>query len=248
MANATNKKLTSTIGYQYYGIGADGSDKALSVAYLENTISIGIFNLLPSSQQTNNSKFDYKQGTTIFLKGKQSKTLSRLIKRAQKKILDGEKFEPAAVSSASNLIEVANGTNYGLGEGLTIAIYSGINANKTCDAPAIFKFNDDKIITSYDHKSGTYSEGTMDADIDYLITQLEEFAKGITNAHAHCIKKEMSFDVSKFASRQIQICQALNINLETASSSKASWNNNWNNSSTSTANMSTADLLNELDG
>lgn len=247
MANATNKKLTSTIGYQYYGTGADGSDKALSVAYLENTISIGIFNLLPPSQQTNNSKFDYKQGTSIFLKGKQSKILARLIKRAQKKILDGEKFEPAAVSSASNLIEVANGTEYGLGEGLTLAIYSGINSNKTCDAPAVFKFSDDKIITSYDHKSGTYSEGTMDADIDYIVTQLEEFAKGITGAHAHCIKKEMSFDISRFASRQLQICEALNINLASAGSAKASWNNSFNGAA-STANMSTADLLNELDG
>ena len=87
--------------------------------------------------------------------------------------------------------------------------------------------------------------------------QLTEFAKGITNASAHCIKKEMSFDIGRIMSRQIQCCQALGINLETVHTAKNSWNTNngggnYNNyqsrpSTSSVSNISTDDLLKELD-
>ena len=94
---------------------------------------------------------------------------------------------------------------------------------------------------------------------DYkLIDQLTEFAKGITNASAHCIKKEMSFDIGRIVSRQIQCCQALGINLETAHTARTNWNggnggynnNNYQSSrssSTSVSNISTDELLKELD-
>lgn len=250
MANPNSKKLTSTIGYQYFGIGADKSDKALSVAYLENNISIGIFGLLPVSQQTDRSKFDYSNGHTIYLKGKQAKILSRLVRKAAKNIVEGNSVEPTAVSSAGNLIEVANGTTYGLNDGLAIAIYTKINPDKTSDGPAVFQFSNEKLITNYNHKDGSYGEGMIDSDIDYFVDQLVEFAKGITNAKAHCIKKEMSFDMGRFASRQLQCCQALGINLESPYNSKNTWNNNnnySNHASSSAANVSTDDLLRELD-
>lgn len=248
---ANGKKLTSTIGYQYFGKGNDGEDKSLSVAYLENNISIGIFGLLPASQQTERSKFDYNSGHTIYLKGKQAKTLSRLIKKAAAKIASGEDVIPTSVSSAGNLIEVANASTYGMDNGLAIAIYTKINPDKTSDAPAVFKFQDEKLITNYNHSDGTYGEGSIDSDIDYFVDQLTEFAKGITGAKAHCIKKEMSFDISRFAARQIQCCQALGINLETPHSARVNWNNNGSNNShvsnnSVVSNISTADLLNEL--
>lgn len=254
MPNGT-KKLVSTIGYQYFGKGADGSDKSLSVAYLENNISIGVFSLLPASQQTDRNKFDYNSGHTIYLRGKQAKTLARLIKKAAKDIINGDSVEPSAISSAENLIEIANGEHYGMSNGVAIAIYNKISPDKTCGEPATFLFSNEKLITNYDHKTGSYSEGIIDSDIDYFVDQLTEFAKGITNAKAHCIKKEFDFNMNKFASRQIEMCRALNINLETPRSAR----NDWNSGSTyknplqsggvqSAANMNTDDLLRDIEG
>ena len=258
MANPNGPKLTSTIGYQYFGKGADGSDKSLSVAYLENNISIGIFSLLPQSQQTDRARFDYNSGNTIYLRGKQAKNLARLLKKAVKSKAEGDAIIPTAVASAHNLIEIADSSEYGMDEGIAIAIYTNINADKTCDAPAVFKFENEKLLTNYNRSNGTYGETLIDSDIDYLIDQLTEFAKGITNASAHCIKKEMSFDIGRIVSRQIQCCQALGINLETAHAARTNWNggnggynnNNYQSSrssSTSVSNISTDELLKELD-
>lgn len=247
MANTNGKKLTSSIGYQYFGKGADGSDKSLSVSYLENNISIGIFSLLPESQQTDKSRFDYNSGHVIYIKGKQAKMLAKLIKKCD----EDDGFEPKAISSGSNLIEVARGTNYGMDKGVTIAIYNNINPDKTCEAPATFQFSHEKIISNYKYENGSYDEAyAVNSDIDYFVDQLLEFAKGITNAAAHCIKKEFSFDINKFTSRQLQCCQALGINFETPQSARNSWNNQQysNNNHQRASNISTDDLLNELGG
>lgn len=256
MTNGTNtKRLVSTIGYQYFGKGADGQDKSLSVAYLENHISIGIFSLLPASQQTDRNKFDYKSGYTIYLKGKQAKTLSRLVKKAAKNILAGEEVEPSAISSAENLIEVANGTHYGMGEGVALAIYNKITPDKTCGEPATFLFSTEKLITNYNHKTGTYGEGLIDSDLDYFVDQLTEFAKGITNAKAHCIKKEFDFNMNRFASRQLEMCKALNINFDTPRSARNDWNNGstyrnpiQSNSVHPVAEINTDELLRDIEG
>jgi hypothetical protein len=249
MAATNGKKLTSTIGYQYFGTGVDGSDKALSVAYLENNISIGIFSTLPPSQQTDKFKFDYSKGHTIYLKGKQAKILSRILKKAVKTLSEGGEIEPTAVSSAGNLIEIANGKTYGMDDGIAIAIYTKINPDKTCDDPAVFQFHNENLIANYNHKNGTYDARSIDSDIDYLIDQLTEFAKGITGAKAHCIKKEMSFDMARFASRQLQCMQALGVNIESAHNSRNAWNSNQQNNAGRgySTNVSTEDLLSELD-
>ena len=243
--NTTGKRLVSTIGYQYFGKGSDGSDKSLSV---------GIFSMLPASQQTDKNKFDYNSGHTIYLRGKQAKILARLIKKAAKDISSGESFEPSAISSAGNLIEVASGDHYGMTNGIAIAVYNKINPDKTCGDPATFLFSNEKLITNYDHKTGSYEDGIIDSDVDYFIDQLTEFAKGITNAKAHCIKKEFDFNMNRFASRQIEMCRALNINIESPIRARNDWSggNNYKSPtqsgySSSAANMSTDDLMNEID-
>lgn len=246
---ADNKRqLVSTIGYQYFGKGADGSDKSLSVAYLENNISIGIFDLLPPSQQTERSKFDYKSGHQIYLKGKQAKTLARLIKKAYANMCEGKDIDPLAINSADNLIEVASGNYYGASDGIAIAIYNEVKPDKTATKPAIFIFGNESLIKNYDYKAGTYEHGTIDADIDYIVDQLTEFAKGITNARSHCIKKEMNFNMNRFTSRQIQMCKALGINLETPRSARTDWNSGNSHSSGSVLDVDTESLLNELNG
>lgn len=255
-SNGSSKRLVSTIGYQYFGRGADGSDKSLSVAYLENNISIGIFSMLPASQQTDRSKFDYNSGHTIYLRGKQAKILARVLRKAAKAISEGELLEPRAISSAGNLIEVASGTHYDMPEGLVIAIYNNINPDKTAEAPATFMFSNEKLIANYDHKSGSYNDDIIDADVDYFIDQLTEFAKGITNAKAHCIKKEFDYNMNRFATRQLEICRALNINIESPIKSRNDWSGGSNyrsqtqsgyNSQHATA-ISTDDLMNEIAG
>lgn len=250
-----SKKLVSTIGYQYFGKGSDGSDKSLSVAYLENNISIGIFSMLPASQQTERNKFDYSSGHTIYLRGKQAKILARVIKKACKNIANGESVEPNAISSAGNLIEIATGDHYGMPGGIAIAIYNKINPDKTCGEPATFLFSNEKLIKNYDNKTGDYEDEFIDSDIDYFVDQLTEFAKGITNAKAHCIKKEFDFNISRFASRQIEMCRALNINIESPIKSRNDWSGGSSYksptqsgySNQNVATMSTEDLMNEID-
>ena len=91
------------------------------------------------------------------------------------------------------------GTRHGMDKGVTIAIYNNINPDKTCEAPATFQFSHEKIISNYNYENGSYDEAyAVNSDIDYFVDQLLEFAKGITNAAAHCIKKEFSFDINKF--------------------------------------------------
>lgn len=254
--NGTTKRLVSTIGYQYFGKGADGSDKSLSVSYLENNISIGIFSMLPASQQTDRSKFDYNSGHTIYLRGKQAKVLSRVIKKACKSMAEGEVFEPRAISSAGNLIEVASAEHYGMSGGLAIAIYNNIKPDKTTDAPATFMFSNEKLIANYDHTSGSYSDDLIDADVDYFIDQLTEFAKGITGAKAHCIKKEFDYNMNKFASRQIEMCRALNINIESPIKARNDWSggSSYNRSQTQSGysnqhatSINTDDLMSEIE-
>lgn len=254
MANNNGKRLVSTIGYQYFGKGKDGSDKSLSVSYLENTISIGIFSMLPPSQQTDKSKFDYASGSTIYLRGKQAKILARLLKKAVKDLANGDVIEPNAISSAGNLIEVASGERYGMANGIAIGIYNNINPDKTCGEAATFLFSSEKLISNYDNLSGKYNDTYIDSDVDYLIDQLTEFAKGITNAKAHCVKKEFDFNMNKFASRQIEICRALNINFESPIRSRNDWSGGSSYKSptqsgyqSQSAAMTTDDIMSEID-
>ena len=248
--NNGGQKLVSTIGCQYFGIGEDKNNRSLSVGYLENNISIGIFKPLPQSQQTDKSKFDYTSGSVIYLKGKQAKSLYRLIKKAVSMISDNVDFDPMAISSADNLIEVANGTYYGLNNGIAIAIYNEISQDKTCGEPSVFQFTNESYITKYDRKTGKYELGYIDSDIDYFMDQLHEFSKSINNASSHAIKKEMSFNISRIMSRQLQCCQALGINMDGMSSYKAktSWSNKNSNTDGAIEQIdSLVDALNDVD-
>lgn len=247
MADQKNKYLVRTIGNQYYGYGADG-DKALSVNYLENNISIGIHGLLPTSQQSVGSKYDYKSGNFIFLSGKKCKALSRILNKAKNAFENGEKIGSHSIASAVNLIEVCDGTKFGLNEGITLVIYNNLNDDKTSDNFTVFQFRNEDIVTDYDHKTGTYNRSTLDTDVDYFIDNLKEFAKAWCNAQAHFTKKELDFNINRITNRQLQCMEALGIKLDNIRTSKLSWNNSNTNQGTTTSVANTEDLLSELEG
>ena len=123
MAEQKNTRLVKSIGCQYYGSGVN-ENKALSVQYLESNISISIHGSLPVSQQTINAKYDYKTGHDIYLSGKKAKILARFIIKAVKALESGDNIGSNSIPSATNLIEVSDGTKFGLSKGITIAIYN----------------------------------------------------------------------------------------------------------------------------
>ena len=125
MADQKNVKLTKTLACQYYGAGVN-ENKALSVQYLESNLSLGIHGLLPVAQQSATSKYDYKTGHIIYLSGKKAKMLARCICKAMKALEIGDSIESSSISSATNLIEVSDGSKFGLEKGITIAIYNNI--------------------------------------------------------------------------------------------------------------------------
>ena len=246
MNEQRNKYLTKTIGNQYYGIGVDG-EKALSINYLENNISIGIHGLLPSNQQTTGAKYDYKSGNLIYLTGKKCKALSRILSKATDALENGEDIKSKSVSSATNLIEVSDGEKFNLSKGITIAIYNNIDENKISESYSVFQFRNENIIDDYDFKTGSYTTSTLDTDVDYFIDNLKAFARAWCNADAHFVKKELDFNINRIVSRQMQCMEALGIKLDSPKAAKMSSNNNTsNNSGTTTVVGSTEDLLSEL--
>jgi hypothetical protein len=212
MAEQKNSRLVKSIGCQYYGSGVN-DNKALSVQYLESNMSISIHGTLPVSQQTINSKYDYKTGHDIYLSGKKAKTLARFINKAMKALEAGDDIGSNSIPSATNLIEVSDGTKFGLSKGITIAIYNNMNENKTTDDYDVFQFRNDDIIMDYDYKTGSYSKNSIDADVDYFVDNLKEFAKSSCNANAHFTRREMDYNIRQITSRQIQCMEALGIKI-----------------------------------
>lgn len=245
--NQQQRSLVSTIGNQFYGISPEG-DKALSISYLENNLSIGIHGTLNNPQDPT-KKYDYKSGNIIYLPGKKAKSLARIVTKIRNQIAENSDVEEIAVNASSNLIEVSDGTKFGLNQGVTIAVYNNINENKISEAFAIFQFRNEDVISGYDYKSGTYNKSTLDADVDFFIDALKEFSKASTNAYAHFNKKEFNFNMNGVVNRQKQIMQALGIQAETPASVRGNWNqNSYNNSSNgSVKSFTTESLINELD-
>lgn len=247
---ANKKPMVGTNGVFYYGDNLK-ENVSLAVKYLESNLLVGIYPLLPEGKQMVNSKYDYKAGNEIYLKGKTAKSLARCLKKATEERDAGEKIKSRAVSSAANLIEVSGGDKFGAdSKSIIVTIYNDLNPEtKKSSNRSIFRFRDEVIINDYNGNDGSYEEGRIDADIDYFIEQLREFSKSINNAVAHSIKKEMKYDMDKIISRQIQMMDALGIKSETLSSSRLDWSNNQkNNSSSSVVNVETSeDLMSELE-
>jgi hypothetical protein len=248
--NNSGKKLTATNGVQFFGRGKDGSSKALSISYLENTIGISIHSELPQNQQSDRSRFDYKTGNAIYLKGKSAKILAGILKKAVKAFNNGEEIGSASVNSAENLIEVTTGNKFELGDSIVIVIYNGIAADKSCNTFEVFEFSMDRIITNYDNTTGSYNtDDVIAVDVEYFIDILTEFSKYSTGAAAHCVKKEFSYDIGRFITRQLQTMQALGIQVENQYNSRGLNNNLYQNngySSRPTMTTSTSELLDEI--
>ena len=247
MADQKTTRLVKTLATQYYGSGVN-ENRALSVQYLESNLSLGIHGLLPVSQQSTNAKYDYKTGHIIYLSGKKAKMLARFIVKAIKALETDDNIPSNSISSATNLIEVCDGTKFGLTKGVTIAIYNNITENKTTDDYDVFQFRNEDIIVDYDFKTGSYTKSSMDADVDYFVDNLKEFAKAYTNAHAHFSKKELDYNIRQITTRQLQCMEALGIKIETAYNSRSNWNNS-NNESTGMvrSTMSSSELISELE-
>lgn len=248
MANEqkTNTITTRTNSNSCYGVGLDGN-KALAVSYLENNLQLGIHGLLPASQQTVSSKYDYKSGNLAYLTGKKCKALARLVSKAREAFISGKDFESTAVQTGSNLVEVSDGTKFGLEPGITIAIFNNVPENKISEEFAVFQFRNEDIVVNYDHTAGTYSKTILDTDLDYFIENLKEFAKAWTVADAHFIKKELGWNMRQAASRQLQIMEALGVKVETPASVRTNWNSGAGyNGDVKTA-MSSQDLISELE-
>jgi hypothetical protein len=245
MAEQKNTRLVKTLACQYYGSGVN-ENRALSVQYLESNLSLGIHGPLPVSQQSANAKYDYKTGHIIYLSGKKAKMLARFIVKAMKALENDDVIESTSISSATNLIEVCDGTKFGMEKGITIVIYNNISENKTTEDYDVFQFRNEDIIIDYNFKTGSYSKNSMDADVDYFVENLKEFAKACTNAGAHFNRKEMDYNIRQITTRQLQCMEALGIKIETAYTARTSWNNS-NDSGAVRSTMSSADLINELE-
>ena len=119
-----SKRLTRTIGNQFYGI-SENSEKALSINYLENSLSIGLHDPIPGASN-NGPKYDYKSGHIIYLTGKKAKALARVLSKAKENLISGDKIGSKSIASATNLIEVCDGTAFGLEKGITLVIYNNV--------------------------------------------------------------------------------------------------------------------------
>ena len=243
----SNTVVVKTDSNSYYGVGPD-CDKALAVSYYGNNFQLGIHNPLPASQQTVGAKYDYKSGNIAHLTGKKCKALSRLIMKARDSFVSGKDFESAAVQTGSNLVEVSDGTKFGLEAGITIAIYNNVPENKISEEFNVFQFRNDDIVVNYDHTSGTYGKVSLDSDVDFFIENLKEFSKAWSLAGSHFVKKELNYNIRQAAARQLQIMDALGVKIETPRSVRTDWSSGGNSSGAVKTTMSSSDLISELEG
>ena len=247
MNNPTAKKLISTNSFQYFGKGADNNDRAMSTAFLESNFKISIHQVLPPSEQTQTSKFNYKMGPVVYLSPKKCRMLLKLIKKWK-----DDPDTPLAVNSSKSLIEISNGAKFGT-SGFTLTIYNDINADRTCDNFDSFIFSEnDEYISNYDNEHGSYDRCYMQSDIEIFMDQLKEFATVSSCAVAHTVHKELGFSFNGLAAKQLQIMEKLGIR----SSTYSGGSNNYyssnpfksNNDETSSSQMmSTDDIMKELD-
>lgn len=239
----TKKALVASNGNQFFG--TDGKeDRCLNIRYLEDNIALSIHGL--SSDQSSNSKYDYKTGNEIYLKGKNAKSLYRILKNASTALISGDKVKSKSISSGSNMIKVCDGLDYGISQGLTIIIYNGIDPDtKLCDKFAIFQFRNDVVIADYNEKTGSYTTEAIDADVDYFLDTLKAFVASSSNAFAHYNKKEFKWSMDGIISRQLRMMEALGIKVETLRNNKPDWNNSGSSGYKADA-VSTEDLVSEL--
>jgi hypothetical protein len=247
MNGTQNKKsVAATIGTTYYGNNGRES-VALATRFYGNTMVIGIHPLLPESKQTQNSKYDYKSGIEMYLRPKACKTLARLLKQAVYSRAKGEKIKSKSIPTGSNLIEVCRGEKYGCEEG-SIAIVAHKDIDPETKKPAIldiFAFKDDIIISEFDPQEGVYTSEKIDVDVDYLIDQLEDFARGMSNGYIHAMKKENKYDMDRIISNQLLIMNSLGIKNDTAVG-RADWSTSGDSDGSVIYSTNTSDLINEI--
>lgn len=250
MANPNSRKLTTSNGIQYYGIGLKNAQKALSTGYLEKSISISMHSQLPENMQTPSSKYDYKSGLCVYLKPSAAKTLAKLGRRFANALAEGNETDDVAVTTGTNVIGICDGTKFGLSVGFTLYICSDIQSNKTTDTYDVFQFTNTKYLRNYDRSAGTYDEGTISADVDCFLDQLNDFSRNCSNAAAHIVKAEFAYDLNRQRSNMLQVMDKLGIQ---PTDYKFSAGSSWVNkdvkpaSSQSVETMSTDDLMSELD-
>lgn len=241
----TKKALVGSNGNQFFG--TDGKeDRCLNVRYLEDNIALSIHGL--STDQASNSKYDYKTGNEIYLKGKNAKSLCRLIADTSSKLINGENIKSKSISSGANMIKVCDGLDYCPSKGLTLVIYNGIDPeSKLCDKFAIFQFRNDIVISDYNEKTGTYNTDAIDADVDYFLDTLKAFVKASSNAYSHFNKKEFKWAMDGYTSRQFKLMEAMGIKVETLrSGNKPDWNGGSSSGGYKAVIDSADDLVNEL--
>lgn len=249
MADEKKAKTTNTIGETFYGTGS-GGDRALSIKFFESSLVMGLHNALPASNQTKTSKYNYKEGTQLFLR---AKTVKKILK-AIKLVNNGEEKNVSVTcgSNTDNLVKICMGDELNLPNVLTIAIYPDIKTDKTCSKVDIFQFKTDKLILDYDASTGAHSVVDTYVDFEYFVDILTEFVKSSTNTTPHFVKKEYSFTLERVITRQLEIMKALNIQTETSYSSKSSWGsssdkNEGSNTMAPSGGFTELDELTELD-
>lgn len=248
--NNERKSVVNTFGEQYYGKDSN-ENKALATRFFGDKMVLGIHRLLPESKQTQSSKYDYKNGTEVFLRPKAAKTLARLLSTAEKCRVSGEEIKVKGLPSGPNVIEVGPGKRYGCNDGtVCIAVYKDIDPEtKKTDIVDVFEFKDDVLISNYNNEIGTYDEERINVDIDYLIDQLKDFAKGMSNGSIHASRTANKFDMDRMMSRQLQMMEALGIKNDTATT-RTNWNGNWksgSNNTSSTYSQTSSELLSEIE-
>ena len=245
MAEDKKKQLVRTFGISYYGEDSK-TDKALSVDYLEASLRIAIHSPAGKDSKT---KYDYNSGQEIYLREKGAKALSKILTAAIHERDKGNEIPSLAVSSASSLIEVCAGKKYGVNTDICIVIHNEIDPEtKKSSKSGVFGFRNQNVIKDYNPEEGTYESIAIDSDLQYFLTQINEFVKSSTGAISHNLKKEQKFDMDRIIMRQLDIAKKLGISYESAYQSKKSWDGSANNGGGhATMLSSTSDILSELD-
>lgn len=222
MAQYNNDKAPT---HQTFGYASRNNEMGtcLAVKYFDTTVAVGIHLPLPGQENEEYPKYDYKNGAMCYLQARDCKAIAKRGRKTLEKYEETGEFEGFAIPLKTGLIEFATARELkGKLKGLTAevdpddicaVIYTNMNEKKQTDIYMVHVFLREKVIKNYNPEAGGFDFDEQQADFDYFLDAMHDYAKAATGGYSHVHQNNTKYTRQKFERMAFALAMALGVDL-----------------------------------
>lgn len=201
-SNQQNMNTPTIYGYSFFNKESTVSKTMMQFSMWKTTLKIAIYPLIESD--SDEVKYDRKNGCAIFLVPAKAKMLADIIKGFKQ---DQKKYNGMSIPAGQGLISIVSGEYFGKKDAGPCIIIRKVNYS-TGQVELSYAFETRQklynVVTAYDEKTGKFDqdfEQFKDLDLDMIVNQLEAYYHAMTNAFAFSTIDNMYPYLDKIASK-----------------------------------------------